>query len=386
MFSQKRFSLFSRFSLFIIVFVLLVMVGVGLKAHRLHDITKPYLEFTSEPDITCSIDGWTFTHTRVTDANGKIILDYWWRVPEDPVFKIEATAHGFGWAHIIFHGKYDSSIGVKKYGDPKNSTDRQLGNWLNFFPLAGMTIDHDIEVERNGTFSKLPKKYNWEGHGSIKLVPWYWKSALGVPIPVGSWEPAPNDDFHKELTDMSAGSWTVKRNWKTLPPPKNIQVPDDDDDDVGIQETQNIVLSPSDGSSMVTAGSSYTMDLSVPSGYTRIHWYIKAPGDAGYGTTDATQTGSGSISTSASYTYSIPSDASGEYVLTAYIYLADNTIAEPSYTVSVSSSSTSPSDSSSSSGSELTHWCPWCSSYYDPNNNYSEACRGFTYHDGFPSP
>lgn len=154
--------------------------------------------------------------------------------------------------------------------------------------------------------------------------------------------------------------------------------------DGGNETPQNIILSPSDGSSTATAGSSYTVNLSVPSGYTRIHWYIKSPSDAGYGTTAATETGNGSSSTSASYTYTMPSDASGDYVLTAYIYLSDNTISEASYTVTVTNDSGTSDDSDDD---DLTHWCPWCSSYYDPNNNrYSTECRGFTYHDGFPSP
>ncbi|MDE0634481.1 MAG: hypothetical protein OXI43_01325 [Candidatus Poribacteria bacterium] len=378
MFSQKRFSLF------IIFFVLLVMVEGSLRADFIHDCTIPELDFTDEPEITCSIDGWTFTHTKITDENGNVEQDWWWRVPEDPVFKIEATAHGYGWAHIIFHGKYDVSKGEKKYGDPKNSQDKKLGKSVGFVPFF-LGVDHDIEVEYDGTFSESPAKtYNWEGHGTITLIPWYWKWNLAFVILTGSWEPAPNDNFHKELTDMSAGSWVVNHNHKDRRKKPQIRPPEDDNG--GSSGSPNIVLSPSDGTSMVTAGSSYTLNLSVPSGYTRIHWYIKGPSDAGYGTTAATETGNGSSSTSASYTYSIPSDASGEYVLTAYIYLADNTIAEPSYTVSVSNSGTSSSDSSSSSGSELTHWCPWCSSYYDPNNNYPTDCRGFTYHDGFPSP
>ena len=379
MFSQKRFSFF-------IIFSFMIMIGVGLKAHQYHDAKKPYLEFTSEPEITCSIDGWTFTHTKITDENGKVEQDWWWKVPEAPVFKIEATAHGHGWAHITFHGKYDVSKGQEKYGDPKNAESQQLGNWVGFLPLDLSSADHDIVVRKYGTFTYDPKTYKWDGDGTIKLVPVYWQWGLAIVIPTGSWQNA-DKEFHRELDAEADGSWVVNHNHKDRRKKPQIRRVDDDDDDVIIQETpQNIVLSPSDGTSMITAGSSYTLNLSVPSGYTRIHWYIRSPSEAGYGTTAATVTGNGSSSTSASYTYSIPSDASGEYVLTAYIYLADNTIAEPSYTVSVSNSGTSPSDSSSSSGSELTHWCPWCSSYYDPNNNSSTDCRGFTYHDGFASP
>ena len=139
-------------------------------------------------------------------------------------------------------------------------------------------------------------------------------------------------------------------------------------------------LSPADGSSTATPGSSYTVNVSVPSGWTRIYWYIKSPSESGYGTSAVIYTSGDSSSTSSSYTYSIPDDASGDYVLTAYVYVSDNTIAEPSYTVSVSYPSIESNED------DLTHWCPWCSSYYDPNNNYYGACRGFTYHDGFASP
>lgn len=158
MFFQNRFSLF----IIVFVFVLLVMVGVGLKAHFFHDKEIPFIEFTSNPEITCSIDGWTFTHTKITDENGNVEQDWWWRVPEAPKFKIEATAHGFGWAHVIFHGKYDVSKGEKKYGDPKNSKDYKLGSWIGFVPMA-VGIDNDIEVEHEGTFTYDPKTYKWEG-------------------------------------------------------------------------------------------------------------------------------------------------------------------------------------------------------------------------------
>ena len=104
--------------------------------------------------------------------------------------------------------------------------------------------------------------------------------------------------------------------------------------------TATATLTASDGSSTATAGSSFTAELSVPSGYTLIYWYIQAPGESGYGTSVETTYGDGS-STTASYTYSLPSGASGDYVLTAYTYLSDSTIVEPSYTVSVSSGGTS---------------------------------------------
>lgn len=108
-------------------------------------------------------------------------------------------------------------------------------------------------------------------------------------------------------------------------------------------------FTPAGGSYTATAGGSHTVNLTVPSGYNNVYWYIKAPGESGWGTNVSTTYGNGS-DTTVSYTYSIPSGASGDYVLTAYIYLSDNTIVDPSYTVSVSSGS-SPGSSPSAQGS-----------------------------------
>ena len=100
--------------------------------------------------------------------------------------------------------------------------------------------------------------------------------------------------------------------------------------------TASASLSPSDGSYTAEAGSSHTANVSVPSGWTQIYWYLKSPSESGYGTSQSNVSDSTGNSTSASYTYSFPSGVSGDYVLTAYVYASDGTIAEPSYTVSVS--------------------------------------------------
>lgn len=99
-------------------------------------------------------------------------------------------------------------------------------------------------------------------------------------------------------------------------------------------------LSPSDGSYTASAGGTHTAEASVPSGYHYVYWYIAGPTDTGLGTNIETDTGGGS-STSASFSWSVPSDASGNYVITAYTYLSDWSVVEPSYTVSVSSGGSS---------------------------------------------
>ena len=94
-------------------------------------------------------------------------------------------------------------------------------------------------------------------------------------------------------------------------------------------------LTSANGSNTVTAGNSFTVNLNVPSGYSTIYWYIKPEGQEGTGTSQSTTTGGSSSTTTASYTYSIPSGVSGNYVLTAYTYLPNNSIVQPTYTVTV---------------------------------------------------
>jgi len=137
-------------------------------------------------------------------------------------------------------------------------------------------------------------------------------------------------------------------------------------------------LSPSSGSSYTaSSGGTHTAGVSVPSGYQYVYWYIAGPGIDGLGLLKQTDTGNGS-STSASFSWSIPSYASGDHVITAYTQLSDGSIVEPSYTVTVGSSSTTSSTSS-------RYYCPWCGNHYNPNNNNSCETRGGS-HDGFPDP
>ena len=93
-------------------------------------------------------------------------------------------------------------------------------------------------------------------------------------------------------------------------------------------------LAPSDSNYAASAGSTHTASISVPSGFNYVYWYIKSPSQSRLGTNVETDSGYGT-STSASFTWSVPSDASGEYVITAYTYLSDNSIVQPSYTVTV---------------------------------------------------
>ena len=110
-------------------------------------------------------------------------------------------------------------------------------------------------------------------------------------------------------------------------------------------------LSPANGFNNITIngeemvdtapGDTVTVDLVMPSdrGYSQIYWYLAGPNDSGLGNEVGTPTspsGTG-IETEVTHTFSMPSDASGVYTFTAYIYphssASDQTIYE--YTIKI---------------------------------------------------
>ncbi len=129
-----------------------------------------------------------------------------------------------------------------------------------------------------------------------------------------------------------------------------------DDDDNGAENVAPSVapslgLSPGNGFNNITIngeemvdtapGDTVTVDLVMPSdrGYSQIYWYLAGPNDSGLGNgvggpTSPSGTG---IETEVTHTFSMPSDASGVYTFTAYIYphssASDQTIYE--YTIKI---------------------------------------------------
>lgn len=200
-----------QISLFLIVLGLLIAIGTGVYAHRIHNASSIDLKFTSNPTISCNIDGYVFTHTRETYSDGVIYTDGWWRNPQDPSVSMSAEAHGVGWAHILFYGNIDGS----SHGDAKNTTSEQLGSWVGFAPLGVGANTHPISAGFTDEFNRSYKTYRWNASGSIKLVPWYWKWRLSGIMPGGSWEPAPSD-FHTTQQASTSGAWIVEQNWTTL--------------------------------------------------------------------------------------------------------------------------------------------------------------------------
>ncbi len=98
-------------------------------------------------------------------------------------------------------------------------------------------------------------------------------------------------------------------------------------------------LKPKNGSYAANPGDSHEAVLITDAPYSSVTWYVNAPGDvsgtlgSNMGSTYAQDSGS----TEASFSYTFPSGAmhTGDYTITAYIYRANQTVYQESYTVTV---------------------------------------------------
>ena len=210
--------LFIKLKRILFSFLILVSIGVSIKAHNIHHAADKELNFTSDPKISCNLDTTKFVRYREKDADGNVIKDVWLyeEYPREPIVKIEAEAHGFGWAHILFYGNIDE----KSFGDTVNTTPQKLGIFdtgIGVLLPIGWGLNHKPFHEEHGSFNTDPKEYPWNGSGSIKLVPWYYKVRhIGGFIPAGSWEPSERE-HHTTKNASSGGKWTVELQEYEIP-------------------------------------------------------------------------------------------------------------------------------------------------------------------------
>ena len=282
----------------------------------------------------------TFTHTRVTEANGNIAQDWWYKIPKDPKVKIEAKSHGFGYAHIFFYGNIDG----KPKGDANNTIPDQLGSWIGFLPLGYGAPEETIKVSFGAPFNRDEKEYTWNASGSIKLVPYYWKWGLSGIIPSGSWEPAPSE-FHntQDASGPTSGSWTVEHNHSTLTQNRvpiggsdstdtssttdsdsSTSSTTDSDDNSGSSQSDN--LYSSDGSYTLYAGDTHNATCVTAKPYRNVAWYV---GDFLWETDDNPD----GTATEASFSHTF--NEPGTYTIKAEISILNGGNSTESYTITV---------------------------------------------------
>ncbi len=183
-------------------------------------------------------------------------------------------------------------------------------------------------------------------------------------------------EAHEKQTCSTSGCSVKYRNCLSHTKPHSSHVS-------SAQVPSTPTFSPASGSYTASAGDTHTANLTLSSVYSSIYWYVKSPSESGLGTSVQYVSGDGS-STSASFSYSFPSDASGDYVITAYTYLSDGSVIQPSYTVTVGSMTTTSTPSTTQT--DNTPDCPWCTDgcvscaseapSVDPSNPDCPSCGG----------
>ena len=156
-------------------------------------------------------------------------------------------------------------------------------------------------------------------------------------------------------------------------------------------------FSPASGSYFASAGDTHEGKFVVNAPYSSVYWYVKSPSESGLGTNVGTNYGDGST-TEASLSYTFPRDASGDYVITAYVYPESGSVYEVSYTVSVSGGASSDATpdcsyctdgcSSCDSSTDDTPDCPDCTSHCSSpcSCTNSGTCNGSVYTPPTPPP
>ena len=233
--------LLKRLTLLTLILGFIIAIGFAVKAHNFIGINAktPHLNFIGKVEITCNIDGKWFNHYRVK-KDGKVIEDFWHEEPRDPIVSIKAEAHGFGWAYTTFHGNIAGKpfdLDGDTTDDVHNSTSEQIGMWNSLLPFV-YHGDHRIYYEEKGKFNHREGVYDWDGNGTIELVPWVWQWRLSLPGAGGEWKPADKREVKKKNAE-AAGSWTVKHRYSSLGSDSNDGDDDEEEDDSEEQGNAN---------------------------------------------------------------------------------------------------------------------------------------------------
>ncbi|MYF97689.1 hypothetical protein F4212_00930 [Candidatus Poribacteria bacterium] len=339
----------------------LVAIGVSVKAHNIHHAADPDLSFTSNPKVSCNIDGTTFIRNIRTDGVGKVLSDFWAPEPIDPVVKMEAEAHGFGWAYILFYGNIDE----EPFGDDVNQRGQKLGTFdtgIGVLLPIGWGLNHEVGGKFKGSFNTDPKVYKWDASGSIKLEPWYYKVRhIGGFIPAGSWEPA-GKEHRQTLTASGGGSWTVMKSVASIP---NVTF---NKTTFKVYETLEVTVEKTD----LYYVAMYIDDEYAASGY--------AGSDGEIVLSKTFDTGDVGNHTVKLLIYSDGGANSTTY--SEVISVTDGTSVTPEPETAPESEE---NDQDGDGDGSTRYYCPWCGEHYDPNNNYLGACSVLGgYHDGIP--
>ncbi|MYB02056.1 hypothetical protein F4X90_20600 [Candidatus Poribacteria bacterium] len=185
-----------------------------------HAIDKVFIESTL-PEVSCNIDGRTFTHVDRYYCDGVFIMDYWLDPDnvDQPIVEMSASLHGRGWLSTNFYGY----INDEYKGNHNFSRPTKLGWWVApILPVTNEVHDRPIVLSFEDNLKTVEGTYDWKAKGEIQLTPVYWKRKLGLNIGkaaqglslTGTWEKGDTQSYTPKPADDNngfvEGSWDVK--------------------------------------------------------------------------------------------------------------------------------------------------------------------------------
>ena len=134
-------------------------------------------------------------------------------------------------------------------------------------------------------------------------------------------------EYERQLAEYQA-ALQASAEWDASTQPDNSEEEEETD-------TPTPGLRPVNGSTYyANGGDTFELELTTSEAYSKVHWYVKPPGDTThYGTEVELDLGDGTT-TAATLSYTLPSGNGGNYRITAYIYYSDR-IGEETYDVYV---------------------------------------------------
>lgn len=145
-----------------------------------HAVTNAFIEST-KPEVSCNIDGRTFTHVKRYYCDGVLISDYWLDpdLVDHPVVEMKASLHGRGWISTNFYGYIDGEY----KGNHNFSTPEKLGWWFAaLVPTTHSKHDKEVVFSFEDNLKTDEGIYKWKAKGEIQLTPVFWKRKFGLHV------------------------------------------------------------------------------------------------------------------------------------------------------------------------------------------------------------
>jgi hypothetical protein len=190
----------------IFIFIALSAISTCLYAHFnpiAHDAPTAFLEAT-DTQITCGIENnKTFKKKNYYYSDGSFYGTTGWNpeLPHPAKITIAGTAHGLGFAQILFHGSVDR----QRYGNRIDLSPAIEIGWTLLF-YGHDVHNEDVSKSESVSYTISNGGHDWDGQGTIQYTPYYFKIRVGFPWGIsGTWE----NGATWSSSDTAGGKWKI---------------------------------------------------------------------------------------------------------------------------------------------------------------------------------